>query len=438
ASVSRGLAAPRRATGSAASVASKARHEGPEGSAASFALTLAAAGAALLAKASTGRAQRSRLVARRANMVATRPDQAIPWWNRMVKPQVESGVGIWAEKLNMTTIFQEEEGNVRTVPATILVIKRGGNWVTAKKWPEKFGYYSVQVGYQRYSPKGWQLKGNRMIGIKDLAKNELPPLRKIREFRVRPDEWEKYEVGQRLWPSDLFKEGDLIDVHGKSKGKGMSGAIKKWGHKRGPMTHGSKHHRRYGSVGAGTSPGRVLPEKKMPGWAGDNKMAHTLKIMKIMDKIDEPNMPESIIVVKGTVPGYSAYWKEGGSYVYMHRRKNKADGRFKRDPVWLWYYKKGEGVDPYVPLRAKALLLLLLLLLLWLLLLWLLSLLLLWLLLWLLSVLLLWLLLLLLLLLFLLLLLWLLLLLLFLLLLLWLLLLFFYQLGVDVEHPLGS
>ncbi|CAE8627278.1 unnamed protein product [Polarella glacialis] len=354
ASVSRGLAAPRRSTRSSASVASKARHEGPEGSSASFALTLAAAGAALLAKASTGRAQRSRLVARRANMVATRPDQAIPWWNRMVKPQVESGVGIWAEKLNMTTIFQEEEGNVRTVPATILVIKRGGNWVTAKKWPEKFGYYSVQVGYQRYTPKGWQLKGNRMIGIKDLAKNELPPLRKIREFRVRPDEWEKYEVGQRLWPSDLFKEGDLIDVHGKSKGKGMSGAIKKWGHKRGPMTHGSKHHRRYGSVGAGTSPGRVLPEKKMPGWAGDNKMAHTLKIMKIMDKIDEPNMPESIIVVKGTVPGYSAYWKEGGSYVYMHRRKNKADGRFKRDPVWLWYYKKGEGVDPYVPLRAKA------------------------------------------------------------------------------------
>lgn len=194
-----------------------------------------------------------------------------------------------------------------------------------------------------------------VLGCSSWQKNDLPPLKKLKEFRCRPQDWEKYEIGQKIWPSDIFKEGDLVDIHGRSKGKGFQGPIRKWGHKRGPMTHGSKHHRRYGSVGAGTTPGRVLPGKRMAGWMGDQKCTQkSAKILKIMDKIDEDNMPESIIVVEGSVPGYTAHTENGGSYVYLHPKKDNKDGRFKRDPVWLWYTKRGEGVDPYVPIPGMA------------------------------------------------------------------------------------
>lgn len=271
----------------------------------------------------------------------------------MSRPRTEPGIGIWAEKLNMTTIFDEGQ-EARAIGATILVVKRGGNIVTDKKWPEKHGYYSVQVGYDQYVPRKNE-KSRLAIQESIFRANELPCLKKIKEFRTRPQDWEKYSIGQKLWPSDLFQEGDLIDIHGRSKGKGFQGAIRRWGHKRGPMTHGSKHHRRYGSVGAGTTPARVLPGKRMAGWMGDNRVVQqNAKILKIMDRINEDNMPESIIVVEGSVPGYTAHHESGGSYVYLHHRINKADGRFKRDPVWMWYTKKGEGVDPYVPIKGKA------------------------------------------------------------------------------------
>lgn len=254
----------------------------------------------------------------------------------------------------MTTIF-DEGIEAKAIGATVLVVKNGGNWVVDKKWPERHGHYSVAVGYDRYVPEDWEKQSGGMAKINYLSKNELPPLKKIKEFRMRPQHWEKYEIGQKLWPSDLFKEGDLVDIHGRSKGKGFQGSIRKWGHKRGPMSHGSKHHRRYGSVGAGTTPGRVFPGKKMAGWMGDNNYTQkNCKILKIVDKIDEDNMPESIIVVQGTVPGYTAYDDKGGSYVYLHHKINRSDGRFKRDPVWLWFTHKGEGVDPYVPIKGKA------------------------------------------------------------------------------------
>eukprot|EP00930_Biecheleria_cincta_P004566 TRINITY_DN105478_c0_g1_i1.p1 TRINITY_DN105478_c0_g1~~TRINITY_DN105478_c0_g1_i1.p1 ORF type:complete len:443 (+),score=64.43 TRINITY_DN105478_c0_g1_i1:69-1397(+) len=317
-----------------------------------FSLVLAAAGAGLLARASTRRD--GKRVARRA-AIATRPDQAVPWWERLAPTRIEPGIGIWAEKVNMTKFFREEEGNARAIPATILCVKRGGNWVTNKKWPERDGFYAVEVGYERYTPQEWERKTSRMVQVNRLARFNIPPLRKFKEFRVRPHEWDKYEIGQKLVVSDIFKEGDFIDVHGRSKGKGFASRIKKWGQKRGPMTHGSKHHRRYGSVGAGTTPGRILPGKHMPGWMGDQKVGiRRLQILKIMDNIDEDNMPETIIVVKGAVPGYSAHWKDGGSYVYLHHSLNLSDGRFKRDPVWLWYYEKGEKGDIFKPLKQKA------------------------------------------------------------------------------------
>lgn len=286
----------------------------------------------------------------------------------MVRPRIEEGMGIIAEKLNMTTIFDEQDGNWKTVPATILVVKRGGNIVTNKKWPERHGYYSVQVGYDRRKliDKDTTNEEDRIHGLNvrqrggsrmHLAKNKIPPLKKLREFSVRPHDWEKYEIGQKLWPSDLFKEGDIVDVHSRSKGRGFQGNITRFGCRRGPMTHGSKHHRRVGSMGA-MGPQKVWVGKKMPGFLGDRM--HTskgLKILKIIDRIDEDNMPESIIVVQGSVAGYTAHTDKGGSYVYMHLSKRKygmTDGRFKRDPVWLWYTAKGEDVDELIPLRKQA------------------------------------------------------------------------------------
>jgi len=320
-----------------------------------FALAFALAGVVRVTDAACRRSGSRGRIACRASVIATAPDQAIPWWQRLAKPKIESGVGIWAEKLNMTTMFDEAGGAWKTVPATILVIKRGGNVVTDKKWPERHGYYSMQVGYDRYTPNKNDMKSKRAIKIASLAKNEIPPLKKLKEFRVRPQDWDKYEIGDKLWPSDLFEEGDLVDVHGRSKGKGFQGSIKLWGHKRGPMGHGSKHHRRYGSVGAGTTPGRTWPGTKMPGWQGDNRHTQkSLKVLKIIDKIDENNMPESIIIVKGSVPGYTAYTNDGGSYVYLHKKKNLSDGRFQRDPVWLWYTLRGENVDPFTPIKGKA------------------------------------------------------------------------------------
>lgn len=316
---------------------------------------VALAGVAALAGA-TSRRTKSSTVSRKASLIATRPDQAIPWWDRLTRPTIEPGIGIWAEKLNMTTIFEEEEGNVKAVPATILCVKRGGNLVTDKRWPEKHGHYSVQVGYERYTPNEHEKRGKSALHLKRLARMECPPLRKLKDFRVRPQDWEKYEIGQKILPSDIFKVGDLVDVHGWAKGKGFVGRIKKWGGKRGPMTHGSKHHRREGSIGA-AFPKRVLPKRHRAGWLGATKsIAHNLQVLKIMDGIDEDNMPESIIVVKGSVPGYTAHWESGGSYVWLHKAKDtlRSDGRFKRDPVWLWFYHKDEGVDPLVPIKEKA------------------------------------------------------------------------------------
>jgi len=321
------------------------------------AITLAG-GAAVRASRSSSRRG---LVACKANLVATRPDQVIPWWDRCAKPQIESGIGIWAEKLNMTQIFQKKGDNHRMVPCTILAVKQGGNIITDKKWPEKHGYYSVQVGYDRYEPPAEHLKGGWGARFGALEKNGIPPLKKLKEFRMRPQDWDKYEIGQKLWPSDLFMPGCPVHVHGQSKGKGFQGRIARWAHHggkkhmRGPMTHGSKHHRRHGSVGAGTTPGRVLPSHKMPGWGGDRSNTSATKILKIVDRLNEDNMPETIIVVAGGVPGYSAFGDKGGSYVWLCKDKKieMSKGRFKRDPVWFWYTRKGENVDQLVPMRGK-------------------------------------------------------------------------------------
>lgn len=184
----------------------------------------------------------------------------------------------------MTQIF-DESGNI--IPVTILKI--GPCIVTQIKTILKNNYNAIQLGYGNLSSK---LLTQPELG--HLQKLNIQPLKYLKEFRV--DNPEEFHVGQIL-TIDSFKSGQLIDVTGKSSGKGFSGLQKRYNFSRGPMTHGSKNHRAPGSIGMGTTPGRVLPGKKMAGQLGNK----TTSIKKL--KIIQVNVTENILVVKGSVPG---------------------------------------------------------------------------------------------------------------------------------------
>ena len=194
------------------------------------------------------------------------------------------GVGILGNKIGMTQIF-DELGNI--VPVT--VIKVGPCAVTQIKTTLTDGYNAIQLGYFSVLPKNLT---QSQLG--HLQKSNIQPLKYLKEFRV--DKPEEFTTGQ-LITADYFTSGQLIDVRGKSSGKGFSGLQKRHNFARGPLSHGSKNHRLPGSIGMGTSPGRVLPGKRMAGQLG-NKIN---KIKKL--KIIQVNKEENILVVKGSVPG---------------------------------------------------------------------------------------------------------------------------------------
>ncbi len=184
----------------------------------------------------------------------------------------------------MTQIF-DESGNI--IPVTIL--KVGPCIVTQIKTVLTDGYNAIQVGYGTVSNKSLT-----QPELGHLQKSNIQPLKYLKEFHVNDPE--EFKVGQTLNVESLAA-GQLIDVTGKSNGKGFSGLQKRHNFTRGPMTHGSKNHRAPGSIGMGTTPGRVLPGKKMSGQMG-NKMVKTRKL-----KIVQVNSDENILVVKGSVPG---------------------------------------------------------------------------------------------------------------------------------------
>ena len=193
-------------------------------------------------------------------------------------------LGLLGNKIGMTQIF-DESGNI--IPVTIL--KVGPCIITQVKTTLNDGYNAIQVGYGNVSTKSLT---QPQLG--HLQKSNIQPLKYLKEFRV--DDPADFNVGQVL-NVESFVAGQLINVTGKSIGKGFSGLQKRYNFSRGPMTHGSKNHRSPGSIGMGTSPGRVLPGKKMAGQLG-NKMANIRKL-----KIVQVNNDENILVVKGAVPG---------------------------------------------------------------------------------------------------------------------------------------
>ncbi|KAK4750946.1 hypothetical protein SAY87_004428 [Trapa incisa] len=216
------------------------------------------------------------------------PKLAAPHGRRslVVVMSMEAGIGVMGTKLGMMSYF-ESDGKV--VPVTIVGF-REGNIVTQVKTQSTDGYDAVQVGYRR-------------VRDKKLTKPELGhlqkvgtiPMRHLQEFRLQSIEG--FEPSQRLVFDEIFQEGDLVDVSGTTIGKGFQGGIKRHNFKRGPMTHGSKSHRQLGSIGAGTTPGRVYKGKKMPGRMGGGKRKiRKLKIVKIDKDLN-------VVMIKGAVPG---------------------------------------------------------------------------------------------------------------------------------------
>jgi large subunit ribosomal protein L3 len=193
-------------------------------------------------------------------------------------------IGLLGNKIGMTQIF-DESGNI--IPVTIL--KVGPCVVTQVKTTSKDGYDSIQIGYGSVASKSLS-----QPKLGHLQKSNIQPLKYLKEFKVSGDD--EFAIGQVL-NVDAFSPGQFVNIKGKSIGKGFSGLQKRYNFTRGPMTHGSKNHRAPGSIGMGTTPGRVLPGKKMAGQLG-NKTT-TIKKLKVI----QINSEENILVIKGSVPG---------------------------------------------------------------------------------------------------------------------------------------
>ena len=194
-------------------------------------------------------------------------------------------IGLIGRKVGMTQVFQDD-GTM--VAVSVLAIEP--NTVTRLRTPDRDGYTAVQLGTETSKkltkPEAGQLK--------DLPK-AAQSIKTIREFRV--DSVDEYELGQTVSLVDLFTEGDEVDVSGVSKGKGFAGHIKRHNFHRGPKTHGSDHHREPGSIGPGTTPGRVYRGMKMAGHMGDE----TVTIKKVRVVRTDPD--RNLLLVKGSLPG---------------------------------------------------------------------------------------------------------------------------------------
>ncbi len=213
------------------------------------------------------------------------------------------GVGVKAilgRKVGMTQIFNEEG---EAIPVT--VIEAGPCYVSQVRSPERDGYRAVQLAFEEVKPQ--RLSGGEKG---HLARNELPTLRHLREFRLRRDE--EIEEGQRVLV-DVFEIGDRVDVVGTSKGRGFAGVVKRHGFGGGPKTHGqSDRQRAPGSIGSTTTPGRVWKGQRMPGRMGGVRVtAQNLRVEMV-------DVERNLLAVRGSVPG-----ARGGLLMIKQARKSR-------------------------------------------------------------------------------------------------------------------
>ncbi|NLG98069.1 MAG: 50S ribosomal protein L3 [Chloroflexi bacterium] len=206
--------------------------------------------------------------------------------------------GLIGKKIGMTQIFDE---NGAAIPVT--VIEAGPCYVTQVRKPERDGYSAVQLGFGETKPK--RLTGGQLGHLK---RNNLPPLKYLREFRVKdPDVQEGDQVTVAV-----FGVGERVDIVGTSKGKGFQGGVKRYHFGGGPATHGqSDRQRAPGSRGAGTTPGRVYKGSRGPGHMGNDRVtAQSLKVVLV-----DPE--RNLIGVHGSVPG-----ARGGVVLVKEARKS--------------------------------------------------------------------------------------------------------------------
>ena len=193
-------------------------------------------------------------------------------------------LGILGKKLGMSQLFDDQG---RAVPVTL--IEAGPCRITQLKSADTDGYAAVQIGFQLIREKliNKPSKGH-------LSKSGDDLLRHLREYRVENSD--EFKLGAAITVDD-FEKGQKVDVSGDTMGRGFAGYQKRHGFSRGPMSHGSKNHRLPGSIGAGTTPGRVYPGKRMAGRMGGKKVTtRGLEILKI-------DTNHNLLVVKGSVPG---------------------------------------------------------------------------------------------------------------------------------------
>ncbi|HIK56642.1 MAG TPA: 50S ribosomal protein L3, partial [Synechococcales cyanobacterium M55_K2018_004] len=187
-------------------------------------------------------------------------------------------------KLGMTQVFDEAG---KAIPVT--VVQAGPCTVTQIKTAETDGYTAIQVGFGEVAEKALNKPE-----LGHLKKAEAAPLRHLQEYRL--DNPGEYQLGQQI-KADIFEPGQVVDVIGTSIGRGFAGYQKRHNFKRGPMAHGSKNHRLPGSTGAGTTPGRVYPGKRMAGRMGDARV--TIKKLTVVRVDGDRNL----ILIKGAIPG---------------------------------------------------------------------------------------------------------------------------------------
>ncbi len=190
---------------------------------------------------------------------------------------------ILGEKIGMTQIFADDG---RAIPVT--VVKAGPCVIVQKKTVESDGYNALQVGFGDAKEKN---VNKPMAGV--FKKAGVSPKRFLRE--IRTDELDA-EIGSEF-KADIFEAGQKVDVSGTSKGKGFLGVIARWGQHRGPMSHGSRYHRRPGSMGACSTPSKVMKGKRLPGHTGNVKVTvQNLEVAKV-------DVDKDLILIKGAIPG---------------------------------------------------------------------------------------------------------------------------------------
>lgn len=206
--------------------------------------------------------------------------------------------GLLGTKVGMTQIF-DETGDV--LPITL--IEAGPCYVTQVREPKSDGYVAVQLGFREIKPK--RLTGGQLGHLK---RNDLPPLRFLREFRLKKSDG--VSEGDKI-TVDIFAVGDRVDVIGTSKGKGFQGGIKRHGFSSQPKTHGqSDRERAPGSHGAGTNPGRVFKGSRGPGHMGSERVtSQNLKVVLV-------DIERNLLGVRGSVPG-----SKGGLVMIREVRK---------------------------------------------------------------------------------------------------------------------